>query len=715
MKKSIIFTMLLLVLIPLVSAQQFMDLVGTYETYWQWFDLAIWVILFTSLAEFVFVQKMNMHRGIAVGLGLALGLSMLMLEVAGGFRIAYFGPYVVLIIALLLWVLLWMFLNTVVSTIMGGSGHQLWTGIVSFLFAMIMLTTMLKAAGTVGAGLGFLESFLDFLVMIQGFMMLLFVTMLFAGLIALVLRVLPGVNIGGGMGGGGGIPTPEVSKRDLQTMKEDVKKMGDQLKRDMEIKLGEIGTRLSQLSDDVKRLSDRVNALENMLKTVQEDLNEVKDNCNQIAVDVEQHGELLDKHKKWIYNLITYVRKLRSSLKSSIDGLKTEIAEGKKNIEELRNRVNGIETTTKANKDLVDKISGDIAKIERDFADNKTEVLGLKTEQEQIKAKITDIDVLRRNVGTLILKAEDAQAQLIKQQEQLNINAESFTKRLDELEDKAANKVLVERELQHILAALRDTSSAAQKARDEAAAAQSNLKAHEIHIVRLEEASNAINVYMEQAEKDLADTQMRLQHLTEELVKFDVLGEELGEKLGVREGEMLSKKSKAIVDESIKSLNLLAKELNSVKVSTERIVNSRVGKMKDAKDASKCLNEFNVLLRAAQKGISNSRKNFEVSLEKNKKVQFSSVKAKQEYIQLISKESGILELEKDIEGSIEEYVAELKRRLPEIELKPKPIETMQEQFRKLMMDIHEVVDKAIATAKAKREDMESKLAEGTYP
>ena len=297
----------------------------------------------------------------------------------------------------------------------------------------------------------------------------------------------------------------------------------------------------------------------------------------------------------------------------------------------------------------------------------------------------------------------------------MNINAESFTKKLDELEDNAANKVLVEREMQKIQAALRDTSLTAQKARDEAEAAQSNLKAHTIHIVRLEEATNAINVYMEQAENDIRDTQMRLQHLTEELVKFDVLGEELAEKLGQKEGEMLSKKSRDIVDESIKSLNLLVKELGGVKTSTERIVNSRIDKMKTAKDASKCLNEFNVLLRTSQKGISNSRKNFETSLEKNKKVQFSSVKAKQEYIQLISKESGILELEKDIEGSIDEYVAELKRRLPEIELKPKPIETMQEQFRKLMMDIHEVVDKAIATAKARREDMESRKAQGLYP
>jgi len=142
MNKLPIIFLVALAIVPFVAAQEFLfyDIAGAYIVYWQWFDLAFWVILFTSLGQYVFVQRMQMHKGLAVALGLAGGLSMLMLEYYGGVRLLILTPYFALIATAVFWIFFWHLLRAAM-----GEDHKVWTGILSFLLSLMMLAAFLNA------------------------------------------------------------------------------------------------------------------------------------------------------------------------------------------------------------------------------------------------------------------------------------------------------------------------------------------------------------------------------------------------------------------------------------------------------------------------------------------------------------------------------------------------------------------------------------------
>lgn len=703
MKKLLLILVFALLVLPLVTAQELFDLAGAYESYWQWFDLAVWIILFTSLAQYVFVQRMNMHKGIAAGIGIALGLSMLMLEVYGGFRLIVLAPYAAIVVAFTLWTFLWHLLRVWI-----GEEHQLWTGIISFLLSLMMLTVMLETAGSAGLAMGYLQGLLSFLQQIKGLLIMLCIFGVFGSLVAWGLKFVPGRAAGGGAA-----PPPEVTKRDLQTVRDDVQKMGNQLRTEMDLKLGELGTRLNIVEKNLKSLSERVDAVEKMLRDVQNDLKEIQDTCVDLAGDVAKQGKLVDKHEDWLLKLRDYIPKLKDSVQKAIKSLKDQIEGSRNDFSELKTRVDGMGAAYKTTKDQLDKVAADIARVEKADA---AQAAALKHEQEQLRVKLADLESISSGqIASVVQKIDSAQKEIESLQNQLTESGVAFAGRLDSLENKISADVLAAPErIQAVENGLKEASLLAQDARKDAATAQNALKMQAVHVDRLERAMADISFMLQHAEADVKAMQERLVALGGRLNEFQVIAEEK-EKEGLRQGEEITKQSRANVVEIINSLSMLSEALGRLKKVTEGITNRSIAKIRGGKDATAALKEFDLMARVTRRQIKHVYDRLALFINENKNIVMATPEAKKGLVDLLAMESGLLKLEQEMLVLLDTSVSDIKKRIPEIELQPQPAEKLQEEMRKMVLAIHQKLDEYIALVAAKKADIESRRKAGVFP
>ncbi len=698
MKKPVYIAILMLFLIPLVAAQEFMflDIGGTYEVYWQWFDLAIYIILFTSLAYYVFVEKMHMHKGISVGIGLALGLSMLMLEVYAGYRLILLSPYAALVIALFLWVLLWMTANAAEMGLGGKDKAELsWLwGILTFIFAMTMLSAMLRAASVNGLILGPLQSLLDFLTtgFVTGLLNILFFILLLYGLVNLATGVFPRVTSAlrrpsatapqAQIAPAG----PEAARHDIDTLRDEVRRMSDSLRTDASVRLGELRTRTGQLESDIRSLIERITVLQDFLNTFRANLNEIAITCTALANEIPRLGKITDRYKNWLLGAFRSVRDSKESARKALDALQAHINVSKSDFSEFRKRFDNVATVISDIRKRLDTAGKPIleGKLSPDT------VARLKPEYEEMKIRVYELERLQRDLLTQVAKVEDAQKGIETQQPLVTQAKDLLIGLLDKIEDAIENKIVTfESQIDLASNGLKEAANAAQASTQAVANLENALRILGMHARRPDESIAEMKLDEERAEHEVNDFVARL---------------------AAFEGE-LSKEEKTIIEEEItpapvpdavntmkevlKSLDGLAKRLKDLVTLNARHIN-KISKWKQPKDVQEAMNEFKLMLNVVKNEITKSKGELEISIAENEKIVMSSPTQRKVFADLVAEEIKIVKLEKEIDALVKTYVSDLDKRIAELKLQPKAISQLQREMRDVFMSIQGALENCLA-------------------
>ncbi len=704
MKRVVLITILFLLVIPLVAAQQFvfLDLAGAYEVYWQWFDLAIYVIIFTSLAFYVFVEKMHMHKGVSVGIGLALGLSMLMLEVYAGYRLILLSPYAALVIALALWIMLWMAANAAEMGL-GGKDKPAYSwiwGILSFIFAMAMLSAMLRAATVHGLILGPLQSLLDFFTtdFITGLMNVFFLILLFYGLVSLVITNFPrlkgGISAPGGSmpsvgSGGGGSTSPafEAARRDIDSLRSEVKKMSEELRANTSVRLGELRTRTGQLERDIRSLLERIAALQEFLNTFSANLTEVSVTCTALANDIPRLGKISDRYKNWLLSAFKSIRDSKESARKALDALQAHINTSKSDFTEFKKRFDNVVSAIGDSRKRLDSAGKSIAegKLSPEI------VARMRPEYEEMRIRVYELERLQKDLLTQVAKVEDAQKGIEAQQPVINQAKEQLTASLDKIEDALENRVVAfELQVNRAADGLREAADAAHAAGVAVVQTQDALRILGMHARRPDESIVEMKLDEERAEHELNDLASRLAALEGELSKAEetiIQEETTEEKPPVYQADIT-------LNEVVKSMSRLAGKLKDLKSLNAKHIN-KISKWKKTKDAEEAIKEFKLMLNVVKEELANDKTELELSIAENEKIVMATPARKKELADMVAEEVRILTLEKEIDTIIRTYLQDVDKRLAELTLQPKVVQQLQSEMRDTILSIQGTLDSYI--------------------
>ncbi len=694
MNKIPIIFLLALVIMPFVAAQSaqeflFYDIAGAYIVYWQWFDLAFWVILFTSLGQYVFVQRMNMHKGLAVALGIAGGLSMLMLEYYGGVRLLILTPYFALIATAVFWVFFWHLLRAAM-----GEDHKIWTGILSLLLSLMMLTAFLNAFRATGESLRFLEGLFTFLLAIQSLIWALAWVLVFGALISMIIKYLPGAGAGG------------ASQRDLDSVRKDVKRMGDQLRTDVDTQLKGVGEKLSAFEGRLNDLTSRVEALEAKLEKLDEDLKTIRGQCNQLGMDIQRLNTVTEEHKNWLERISSYLKATRKAVENAFDELLNQQINTRHEFAGLKKQVDAankaISQQTKQIKTIENTLTTAVSKAIADRA----KLAALEGQYKTVEGKVRNLEGMRGQMNDLQNRANILDAELQKQEKDLANAKTDVSKKIEDLGNTFETRVsAVASDAQKAVAGLTSAATKAEEARIAAKEALDKAEDARKNVNALQEAMKDMELFVDRTKDDVeaaavwfADLENRMKELETEAKITESL----------REGAEFNRQSRMAVNEAIKGIATTISSLKKLKSDSDTVANRLLKKMETAKQAEAALQKIKVLVYVTKKTIAKEKGRLQMIIEEaQKRVPTTHQK---EFGELLTKEIKIIELEKELDLLLKTYMEDLDQRMVVIEGQPKAIETLQKELRELLLKIHQKLDAYIRQLGLRRDELQADLA-----
>lgn len=690
MKKLPIIFLLALVMIPFVAAQEFLfyDIAGAYTVYWQWFDLAFWLILFTSLGQYVFVQRMQMHKGLAVAIGLAGGLSMLMLEYYGGIRLLILTPYFALIATTIFWVFFWHLLRGAL-----GEDHKLWTGILSLLLSLMMLTAFLNAFKATGESLRFLDGLLTLLLALQPLLVVLFWIAILGFLFSMILKYLPG--------GGGG-----TSQRDLDSMRKGLKDMNDQLRTDVDSKLKDFGGKLSTFEGKLGDLTTRVEKLETALAKLQDDLKTIRGQCNELGGDIQRLNTVTTDHGDWLKRITAYLKGTRKAVENAFDELLAQQIDTKSEFDALKKQVDASNKAITKNTKQIITIENTLTRAVSNAIGDRARLTAVEGQYKTVEQKVRDLEAVRGQITDLQNRANIIDAELQKQGGNITSAKEEVLKKISELTDTFDTKVsAVSADVQKAISGLDEAARKTEEAR--LAASNAENKAEEVrkNINKLQDAMKEMDIFMDRAKDDAEAAAILLTDL-EKRVKDVETEAQMTE--GLREGAEFNRQSRMAVNETIKGIATMISSIKKLKSDSDTVANRLLKKMETAKQAEAALNKIKVLVYLTKKTIVKEKIRLQTIVEEAQKRVPSA--HQKEFGDLLTKEIKILELEKELDFLLKTYMEDLDKRMVMIEGKPKAIETLQKELRELLLKIHQKLDGYIRQLGLRRDGLQADLA-----
>ena len=691
MKKLPVIFLVALVAMPFVAAQEFLfyDIAGAYVVYWQWFDLAFWLILFTSLGQYVFVQRMQMHKGLAVALGLAGGLSMLMLEYYGGVRLLILTPYFALIATAVFWIFFWHLLRAAM-----GEDHKVWTGILSFLLSLMMLTAFLNAFRATGESLRFLDGLFTFLVTIQSLIWVLSWILIFGFVISMIIKYLPGA-------GGGG-----ASQRDLDSMRKELKDMSNQLRSDVGDKLNDFGGKLSTFEGRLNDLTDRVEKLEAKLEKLDDDLKTIQGQCNQLGVDIQRLNTVTEDHNSWLQRMASYLKGTRKAVENAFDELLDQQINTRSEFDALRKQV---DTTNKAitrNTQQIDAVKDSLSRVIKNFTEDKAKLATLEGQCKTVDEKMRNLEAVRGQITDIQDRANITNAELQKQEKNLVSAKTEVSGKLDELANIFKTRVsAVASDVQKAVAGLNAAATKAEEARISAKDAQDKAEGTRKNINALQEAMNEMDIFVDRAKDDAEAAALLIADL-EKRVKDVETEAQITE--GLREGAEATRETRMTITETIKGISMMISSLKKLKSDSDNVANRLLKKMETGKQAEAAYNKIKVLVYLAKKAMSKEKDKLQILIaEAQKQVPAAQQKT---LADILMKETKILDLEKEIDFLLKSYMNDLDQRMVMIKGKPKAIETLQKELQELLFKIHQKLDTYMRQLGLRRDELLADLA-----